>query len=640
MHSWTITQWLSAYRSGATPAQLLGELVDALVPGDVAWISTVTPAVLEAQLTRLDARLAAVGGDMRKLPLYGVPFAAKDNIDAAGFETTAGCPAFAYAPDTNATLVQRLVDAGAIVIGKTNLDQFATGLVGVRSPYGIPTNTFDPAYISGGSSSGSASVVARGIVPFALGTDTAGSGRVPAGLNNIIGLKPTRGAFSNTGVVPACRTLDCVSVFATTAADAALVYDVAAAFDPLDGLSREAPAQATRWKVPAAPRFAIPATPEFFGDALAEKAFRDAVAQIEARGATCVPIDFSLFDEVTQLLYDGAWVAERYAAIRDFAQTNEADIHPVVRDIIFKAKAFSAADTFASMYRLADLKRRADAVLAPFDALLVPTAPTHYKIDELLADPVRLNSHLGKYTNFVNLLDWSAFSVPASLRDDGLPFGITFIADAWRERALAEFAGEWHRTTGLTRGATGQPLPADDVAAPHPPATLGAPASARPANDAAFALATDSAPAATIRVAVVGAHLRGMPLNHELTSRGAQFVESTTTSANYRLFALANTSPPKPGLLRTDDGAQIRLELWDVPSAEFGSFVAGVPAPLGIGTVALADGRQVKGFICEPFGLHEAKDITAFGGWAAYIASLADLTNVGKTTRGSTPSDA
>ncbi|MFJ2993944.1 allophanate hydrolase [Pandoraea sp. NPDC087047] len=608
MPAWTISQWLSAYRDGATPAQLLGELTASLVPGDAAWIAVVTPAALQAQLTRLDARLDAVGRDIRKLPLYGVPFAAKDNIDVAGFETTAGCPAFAYTPDVSATVVQRLVDAGAVVIGKTNLDQFATGLVGVRSPYGIPVNTFDPAYISGGSSSGSASVVARGIVPFALGTDTAGSGRVPAGLNNIVGLKPTRGALSNTGVVPACRTLDCVSVFATTAADAAAVYDVAAAFDATDGLSREAPTKASHWRVPSSPRFAIPAAPEFFGDAQAEKAFRWAIAQIEARGATCVPIDFSLFDDVTQLLYDGPWVAERYAAIRDFANTNEADIHPVVRDIIFKAKAFSAADTFAALYRLADLKRRADAVLAQFDALLVPTAPTHYKIDALLADPVRLNSRLGKYTNFVNLLDWSAFSVPASLRDDGLPFGITFIADAWRERALTEFAGEWHHATGLTRGATGKPL-------------------TREASASTAARNVTSVISNTIRVAVVGAHLRGMPLNHELTSRGATFVESTTTAANYRLFALANTSPPKPGLLRADAGAAIRLELWDVPLDTFGSFVAGVPAPLGIGNVTLADGREVKGFICEPSGLNQARDITDFGGWAAYIASLSDLSS-------------
>jgi allophanate hydrolase len=607
MRGWTIAEWLDAYRNGAKPGNLLGELLSTLNGPDPAWISVAAPEVLQAQLARLEHKLETAGGDIGKLPLYGVPFAAKDNIDALGFQTTAGCPAFAYTPERSATLIELLTDAGAILIGKTNLDQFATGLVGVRSPYGIPTNAFDPEYISGGSSSGSASVVARGIVPFALGTDTAGSGRVPAGLNNIVGLKPTRGAFSNTGVVPACRTLDCVSVFATTVEDASRVYDVAASLDPADGLSREAPALSRQWRLPDKPRFAIPSHPEFFGDALAEQAFKTAVAHIEARGATCKPVDFSVFDDVTALLYDGAWVAERYAAIRDFAAEHEADIHPVVRDIIFKARQFSAADAFDGVYRLADLKRQADALLGQFDALLVPTAPTHYRIAQLLEDPVRLNSHLGKYTNFVNLLDWSAIAVPANLREDGLPFGITLIGDAWRERALAAFASSWHQATGLTRGATGLPLvaaKAENSGAAHAEAESG-----------------------TVRVAVVGAHLRGMPLNHELTSRHARFVEATTTASTYRLYALANTAPPKPGLARSDDGAPIKVELWDVPTAEFGSFVAGIPAPLGIGTLTLADDRQVKGFICEPYALKGARDITEFGGWANYLDSQRTTTS-------------
>ncbi|VVE87079.1 allophanate hydrolase [Pandoraea bronchicola] len=600
MRGWTIADWLTAYRDGATPRSLLTEWRQMLDEPDAAWISVVSEEVLAAQLAALAERLTIAGHELSLFPLYGVPFAVKDNIDVAGFATTAGCPAFAYAPDKSATVVARLVAAGAIVVGKTNLDQFATGLVGVRSPYGIPTNAFDPAYISGGSSSGSASVVARGLVPFSLGTDTAGSGRVPAGLNNIVGIKPTRGAFSNAGVVPACRTLDCVCVFATTVPDATRVYDVAAALDLKDGLSREAPACALAWRMPEAPRLAIPAAPEFYGDKLAEQAFADAVARIAALGATCVPVDFSLFDEVTALLYDGAWVAERYAAIRDFAQTNEADIHPVVRDIVFKAKQFSAADAFDGIYRLADLKRQADALLAGFDALLVPTAPTHYRIDELLNDPVRLNSHQGKYTNFVNLLDWSAVAVPASLRSDGLPFGITLIGDAWRERALSAYAARWHEATGLPRGATGLPLPERTrVDAPLP----------APEDD-------------VIRVAVVGAHLRGMPLNHELTSRNARFVEATTTCPAYRLYALSNTVPAKPGLVRGDEGAAIQVELWDVPAHAFGTFVAGVPAPLGIGTLELADGRCVKGFICEPFAIRDAMDVTEFGGWAAYQQSL------------------
>ncbi|WP_293775772.1 allophanate hydrolase [uncultured Oxalicibacterium sp.] len=598
MLGWTIKEWQQAYRSGQSPATLLRKLLATLPANDVAWITIMDEAGLEAQLAHLAKRLIEVDGDLAQLPLYGVPYAAKDNIDVAGIPTTAACPAFAYVPQSNATIVKRLADAGAIVIGKSNLDQFATGLVGVRSPYGIPTNTFNPEYVSGGSSSGSASLVARGIVPFSLGTDTAGSGRVPAGLNNIVGLKPTRGAFSNTGVVPACRTLDCVSVFASTCADAVTVYDVAAALDKADGLSRAMPAAARLDALPATPRFGIPAKPEFYGDAQAEKAFAYAIRQLEAQGASCEPIDFSLFDDVTKLLYDGAWVAERYAAIEEFAATQEDAIHPVVRGIIFKAKQFSAADAFKGTYRLADLKRKSDALLAQFDALVVPTAPTHYKIAELLADPVRLNSNMGKYTNFVNLLDWSAFAVPASLRDDGLPFGITFIADAWRERALAAFAAQWHVSTGLTRGATGLPLAADTDLPPC------------------------ADPGAMIRVAVVGAHLRGMLLNHELTTRNARFVSSTTTTPEYRLFALANTTPPKPGLVRVaEGGAAIRIELWDVPGEAFGSFVAGVPAPLGIGTLTTADGSSVKGFICEAIGLDGAQDITAFGGWAAYLAS-------------------
>ncbi|GGI17083.1 allophanate hydrolase [Oxalicibacterium faecigallinarum] len=600
MLGWTIKDWQHAYQEGNTPAALLGKLLASLPTPDAAWISVINQSMLDTQLAKLADKLAAVGGDRTKLPLYGVPYAVKDNIDVAGLQTTAACPAFAYSPDRDATIVRRLADAGAIVIGKSNLDQFATGLVGVRSPYGIPTNTFDPAYVSGGSSSGSASLVARGIVPFSLGTDTAGSGRVPAGLNNIVGLKPTRGAFSNTGVVPACRTLDCVSIFATTCDDAVTVYDVAAALDLTDGLSRAMPADTQSRRLPAKPRFGIPAAPEFYGDKLAAEEFAKAIKKLEEQGATCTPVDFSLFDEVTQLLYDGAWVAERYAAIEDFAKTQESEIHPVVRDIIFKARQFSAADAFNGVYRLADLKRQADALLAQFDGLVVPTAPTHHRIDAVLADPIRLNSQMGKYTNFVNLLDWSAFAVPASLRKDGLPFGITFIADAWRERALGIFAAQWHAATGLARGATGLPLALSAM----PSDALNTPAEA-----------------GMIRVAVVGAHLRGMPLNHELTSRNARFVDATTTADNYRLYALANTTPPKPGLLRADKGAAIRIELWDVPAEAFGSFVAGVPAPLGIGTLTLANGSSVKGFICEPAGLEGATDITELGGWAAYIAS-------------------
>ncbi len=593
MLGWTIVDWQTAYRDGATPAALLATLLDGLASDDAAWITLIDQPYLAAQLQALEARRLA-NPDLATLPLYGVPFAAKDNIDVAGIRTTAACPEFAYIAEQHATVVQRLLDAGAIVIGKTNLDQFATGLVGIRSPYGAVPNSFDAEYVSGGSSSGSASVVARGLVPFSLGTDTAGSGRVPAGLNNIVGLKPTVGSLSGRGVVPACRTLDCVSIFATTVADAELVFTQAAGFDAADAYSRARPEHVLN-KLPAKPRFGIPAQPEFYGDTIAAAAYAQALEAVRASGAVCIPLDFSLFDQVTALLYDGPWVAERYAAIEAFAKEHGDAIHPVVRDIIFRAREFSATDTFNAQYKLADLKRAADKIMASVDALLVPTAPTHYKIADVAADPVRRNSHMGKYTNFVNLLNWCALAVPANLRSDGLPFGLTLIGPAWSDHALAAFGKQWQALTGLARGATGQPY-----------------------IPAAATQEQNKVPDGHLRVAVVGAHLTGMPLNRELTERDAILVESTQTADSYRLYALAQTVPPKPGLARSKDGAAITVELWDIPLPAFGSFVAGVPAPLGIGTLELSDGRLVKGFICEPYALESAQDITSFGGWRAY----------------------
>jgi len=599
----TIPEWLDAYRGGATPETLLGELLDRLPPHDVAFISRIDGDHLERQLATLAARRKGAANDSGALPLYGVPFAVKDNIDAEGFATTAACPDFAYVPARTAVVVERLVEAGAIIIGKTNLDQFATGLVGTRSPYGAVHNTFDPAYVSGGSSSGSASVVARGLVPFALGTDTAGSGRVPAGLNNIVGLKPTRGALSGTGVVPACRTLDCVSVMALTVGDARAVYVVAAGEDRDDPYSRRAPADAAWRRIPAHPRFGIPARPEFHGDRRSEAAWEVALRAIAALGATCVPTDFGVLDEVAALLYEGPWVAERFAAVERIAAGRPEAMHPVVREIIEGARRFSAADTFKAMYRLAALTRQADALLAGVDALLVPTAPTHVRIVDAESDPIRLNSRLGTYTNFVNLLDWSALSMPAGFRTDGLPFGVTFIAPAWSDLSLCEFGEHWQRRLAWPRGATGRPL-----------------GETLPAAPASHRASREPAPG-HVRLAVVGAHLSGMPLNGELTDRQAVLVERATTSAAYRLYALAGTTPPKPGLARAKAGAPIDVELWDMPTAAFGSFVAGIPAPLGIGTLELADGRAVKGFICESCALEGAEDITRFGGWRAYVAA-------------------
>jgi allophanate hydrolase len=468
--------------------------------------------------------------------------------------------------------------------------------VGTRSPYGAVGNAFRPEYVSGGSSSGSANVVARGLVPFSLGTDTAGSGRVPASFNNIVGLKPTRGWLSTAGVVPACRTLDCVSVFALTVEDAAEIASIAGAVDAVDPYSRAFPADAP--VVLPSLRFAIPAQLEFFADLQAQAAFASALASMRALGAELVPIDFTPFRELAELLYQGPWVAERFVAVEALLQTNPQALQPVLRSILEGANRFSAADAFKAEYRRATLTVQIHAALAEFAALIVPSTPTIYSIAQIEADPVRLNSRFGTYTNFTNLADLCALALPAAMRADGLPAGITLISRAWEDRALAGFGKRWQRHIALPLGATGAAWPATDAA-----------------------VSSRSPPASYVRLAVVGAHLTGMPLNHQLTSRRAIFVECARTAASYRLFALADTTPPKPGLVRGATGAPIEVELWDVPVSQFGSFVAEIPAPLGIGTLQLEDGRSVKGFICEPQGLEGGRDITQFGGWRAFLAA-------------------
>ncbi len=529
--------------------------------------------------------------------LQGLRVAVKDNIDVAGLPTTAACPAFAYTPTQHAAVVQRLLDAGAQVVGKTNLDQFACGLNGTRSPYGAVPNAFDPAYVSGGSSSGSAYVVATGQVDFALGTDTAGSGRVPAGLNNIVGLKPSKGLISTRGVVPAAQSVDCVSIFARTVGLAAQVLAVAQGHDAKDPFSR--PLQLATRPFPATFRFGVPASLAFCGDELARSEFEQSVTRLTALGGTPVTIDFSPLAEAAALLYESALVAERYAAIRPFFDAHEAQVMEPVRSIIASGRAYSAADLFDAQTRLRALGQRAAALWQGVDLLLVPTAPTHYRIADMLADPVALNRNLGAYTNFVNLLDYAALSVPSSLRADGLPFGITLIGPCGSDWQLAELGQRYHHATGLTQGATGEPLPA-----PAPiPGMCDAPAA---------------------RVAVVGAHLSGMPLNSQLTDRRATLVATTETAPNYRFYALPGTTPPKPGLLRVADGTggRIALEIWEMPVEHYGSFVALIPAPLGIGTLTLADGSTVQGFLCEALATDGAQDITALGGWRAYLASL------------------
>lgn len=532
--------------------------------------------------------------------LAGLSFAIKDNIDAEGWPTTAACPDFAYHATAHATVVQRLLDAGACLHGKTNLDQFACGLNGTRSPYGAVPNAFDPAFISGGSSSGSAYVVATGQVDFALGTDTAGSGRVPAGLNNIVGLKPSRGLISTRGLVPAAQAVDCVSVFARTVACAARVLSAASGYDPQDPYSRAVRLANTPWE--PAFRFGLPANPQFFGDALARQAFDDAIARLQSLGGIAVPLDFDVFSACADMLYESALVAQRYEAIRPFFDHHEQQVMEPVRSIIAAGRRYSAADLVTAQTRLSALTQQAAALWDGIDLLVVPTAPTHYTIEQMRADPVVLNRRLGTYTNFVNLLDYAALSVPSSMRPDGLPFGITLIGRCGSDWQLAALGQRFHHATGLLQGATDQTLPA-----PEP--IVGVSGVAEPCT----------------RVAVVGAHLSGMPLNGQLTERGARLTASTHTAPCYRLFALPGTTPPKPGLLRVaaGEGAAIEVEIWDVPLAHYGSFVALVPPPLSIGTLTLSDGSAVQGFLCEPLALDGATDISHLGGWRAYMAQRA-----------------
>jgi len=546
-----------------------------------------------AWIARLDVPLIGAAGG----PLAGLRFAVKDNIDVAGVPTTAGCPAFARTPAVHAHVVQRLLEAGAQVLGKTNLDQFACGLNGTRSPYGAVPNAFDARYVSGGSSSGSAYVVATGQADFSLGTDTAGSGRVPAGLNNIVGLKPSKGLVSARGVVPAAQSVDCVSIFARTVDTAVRVLQAAAGFDPQDPYSRALDLRTDAF-VPGF-RFGVPDVLEFCGDALAQAAFDEAIARMEALGGVRVPVDYAPLAQAAALLYESALVAERYAAVRDFFDTNEDEVIEPVRGILAAGRGYDAADYALAQTQLRALAQLAAPMWDAIDLLLLPTAPTHYTVQAMCADPIALNRHLGAYTNFVNLLDYAALSVPSSLRPDGLPFGITLVGPCASDLLLAELGQRYHHATGLPQGATGEPLP--------PPMPLAG-SGARVGDGA-------------VRVAVVGAHLSGMPLNGQLTERGARLVETTRTASAYRLFALPGTEPPKPGLVRVApaDGAAVEVEVWEMAAAHYGSFVALVGAPLCIGTLQLEGGAAVQGFVCEALATEGATDITHLGGWRRYV---------------------
>ncbi len=596
----------NGYRTGkVSPTELVVEMAERASTEDAAgvWIHRVAKDELVRNIQELESRQAAGA----TLPLFGVPFAVKDNIDVAGMPTTAACPAFAYRPKRSAMAVQRLLDAGAIVLGKTNLDQFATGLVGTRSPYGIPRNPFDRRYISGGSSSGSAVAVATGMVTFALGTDTAGSGRVPAAFNNIVGLKPSRGLISATGVVPACRSLDCVSIFALSCADAWRVFEIARHFDATDPYAREwrewdDDASSGARGVRAAFRFGLPDADhvEFFGDEIASKAFAQAVEGLRAMGGQPIPVDLSVFREAAALLYEGPWVAERLAAGGKTLHESPDQLDPNVKAILSGAQRFGAQDVFRAQETLRLIDRRTRSVWRDVDVLVTPTAPTIYTIEQVQAEPFCLNTNLGYYTNFVNLLDLCALAVPAGFRSDQLPFGISFVAPQGNDGRLAALGSRFHAFSSDTVGVFRRP------------------------RHEGTELPISEGDSKGIGIAVLGAHLSGEPLNHQLIALGATFARRTRTAPHYRLFELPNMTPSKPGLVRcaTNEGAAVELEIWHLSPQAFGTFVSQIRAPLCIGSIELQEGDWVHGFLCEHHAVARARDISAFGGWRSYRRSL------------------
>ncbi len=611
---WIISDWRAAAWGGRLTELDYQQWYSQFALSDPAWIYLPPEQDLLAQVRALLKRRAHASPG--ELPLFGVPFAVKDNIDVAGWPTTAGCAAFQYMAARDAAVVRRLKLAGALVVGKTNMDQFATGLVGTRSPYGIVRSAFNEEYIAGGSSSGSGRVVTLGHVPFSLGTDTAGSGRVPAAFGNLVGLKPTRGAVSTSGVVPACRTLDCVSVFALTVEDAALVGEQIRGFDADDPYSRAAPwlddapgREAACVEDLRNVRLGILDTLEFFGDDLAEEAFFASVETLKAVGVHFTPLDSRPYRRLAELLYGGAWVAERALVAGPLLEDDDA-MDPVVRQILTPARLLSAEQAYRSEYERAELARDIQRGLEGLDALFVPTTGTTYRVSDVQAEPLVTNARLGFYTNFTNLADLAAVSVPGHFRADGLPTGLTLLGPAFSDDHLLELAGWVQRLIGVPLGATGRRLPevSRTLDTILPPSSKSAVLGSRP-------------PMGT-KIVVLGAHLSGFALNHQLTERGGWLSQATTTAPCYRLYLLPDQSPAKPGLLRVKSGgAAIAVEVWQLPVERFGEFVREIPAPLGMGSIELADGTWEKGFICEPWALEGAQDITRFGGFAAFQRS-------------------
>ncbi|MGU3401188.1 allophanate hydrolase [Brucellaceae bacterium D45D] len=587
----TLSGISSAYDDGATPQDVIRQVYSRIAEvGD--------PAIFISLRDEEDVlkEAAALGARDTSRPLWGVPFAVKDNIDVAGLPTTAACPAWEYQPQSDAFVVSLLREAGALIIGKTNLDQFATGLVGVRSPYGVPKNAIDPEIVPGGSSSGSAVAVAQGIVSFALGTDTAGSGRVPAALNNIVGLKPSLGAWSARGSVPACRSIETISIFGLSVEDAYHVYRIGAIKDPLDPYSKAiatsplfTPTQKLKIGIPDQQSI------RFFGDDAQAESFKASIDILDDEGHEIVPIDFEPLYKIAEMLYEGAWVAERHSVIEDLLKTDPDAVLPVTRKIIEKATSLSATDAFRGFYRLQELKRKAEPVLSALDMLCVPTIPTFYKLSDLNADPIMPNSNLGTYTNFVNLMDMCALAMPTGQRKDGRPGSVTFLAPSGQDALLASISACLEQAAGRTLGATTWPLPKRKT--------------------------TADIPAGYTKLAVCGAHLSGLPLNEQITSRGGYLLEATRSAPYYRFYALAGEGLPRPGMIRTQEKqhAGIAVEVWALPVPRLGDFLQGIPAPLGLGKVELASGETVCGFICEATGAINATDITESADWKLYL---------------------
>lgn len=596
----TLKSLRNAYLNGSLTPQSVAEEIrerSSLFSDRNIWIHLLT---LEEQRVWLDGLRDK---PIEKYPLWGIPFAIKDNIDLAGIPTTSACLEFSYVPEQSAQVVQQLIDAGAIPVGKTNLDQFATGLNGTRSPYGPCRNAFDPDYISGGSSAGSATAVALGFSTFSLGSDTAGSGRVPAGFNNLIGVKPTIGMLSSTGMMPACKSLDCMSIFALTSDDAAAILNIAEGYDERDAYSRPntfTNSELSYGKRTGKLRISVLAESQlrFFGCTEYEQAYRTTLETLSAEeGIELIEIDFSPFDEAALLLYEGPWVTERYLACQSIIDNQPEAVHPVVRSIIEKGKEITACEVFEAQYRLTHLKTIALQSLKDVDCLLTPTAGRHFTISELLEEPIRHNSELGYYTNFMNLFDMAAVSVPVCITESQKPFGITLSNTKWTDRSLLSIANRLEQLFPTPIGASGQPKP-------H--------TSAKEISDLS-----------AVELVVCGAHLEGLPLNWQLVRRGATLVKSTHSAPCYKLFALSGESPMRPGMIRDEEhGAAIEVEVWRMPSSELGGFLDGIPVPLGLGKVELSDGLWYTGFICEASGLLGAQDITAHGGWRAWLSSL------------------